>query len=199
MPIDEHGHRGLYNHGRLPHFDHHSLFQAITFRLADSLHPSRFVGNAPGKNMRDDPRAIFAGDDDLDTCYGNCWLRDPRVADIVEGSLLHYDGERYLLLAWVVMPNHVHVLIAQRKGFPLAGIVRGWKSFTARQANLVLGRSGSFWQLDYFDRFIRDQRHLHNVAEYIHENPVKARLCRTAADWKWSSYCRIAQRLEDVH
>ncbi|MCB1186846.1 transposase [bacterium] len=196
MAFDEHGHRGLYNHGRLPHFDHHSLFQAITFRLADSLHPSRFVANPSWKNRRDDTRAIFAGDEELDTCYGNCWLKDHRIASIVEDSLLHFDGERYLLLAWVIMPNHVHVMIAQRKGFPLAGIIRGWKSFTATQSNRILGRTGSFWQRDYFDRFIRDQRHLHNVADYIHQNPVKAKLCRSAAEWKWSSYNRISERLD---
>jgi REP element-mobilizing transposase RayT len=72
---------------------------------------------------------------------------------------LHFDGQRYRLLAWVVMPNHVHVLIETMTGHTLAAVLHSWKSYTAKEANRLLGRTGDFWQPEYFDRFIRDDRH----------------------------------------
>jgi len=94
---------------------------------------------------------------------------------------------RYHLLAWVVMPNHVHVLIEVIQGYPLGDVIHSWKSFTAKQANKILGKTGAFWQRDYFDRFIRDEAHFANVVNYIHHNPVKAGLVRRAEDWPFSS------------
>ena len=69
--------------------------------------------------------------------------------------------------------------------------MQGWKSYTAKEANRLLGRTGQFWQEDYFDRVIRNEKHLHSAADYIHYNPVKAGLCQQTADWRWSSYRRI--------
>ena len=85
------------------------------------------------------------------------------------------------------MPNHVHVLVEQRKGFPLAEIVKSWKAYTARWANEILGHSGPFWMRDYHDRRIRDQRHMNRAVAYVRNNPVKAGLCERAEDWPWSS------------
>jgi Adenine-specific DNA methylase containing a Zn-ribbon len=85
------------------------------------------------------------------------------------------------------MPNHVHVLIETLPGYPLGDVVRSWKTFTAREANQLLDRTGSFWMVDYFDRFVRDERHLAAVRAYIRENPVKAGLCATAEEWRWGS------------
>ena len=114
-------------------------------------------------------------------------LRDPAIAATVQNALLHFDGERYRLSAWVIMPNHVHVLIEQIRGFPPGGIVHAWKSFTAKQANRLLGRTGAFWAPDYFDRYIRDQAHFDAAVYYVHENPVKAGLIARAEEWRWSS------------
>jgi len=97
-------------------------------------------------------------------------------------------------MAWVVMPNHVHVLIRVYEGATLGKIVQSWKSYTGRQiAELGLGvpRAGatgrSVWMRDYWDRFIRDEKHFNAAVEYIHGNPVKAGLVKNPEDWPWSS------------
>ncbi|MCA9971100.1 MAG: transposase, partial [Anaerolineales bacterium] len=123
----------------------------------------------------------------LDAGYGACHLRRPEIGRLVENALLHFDGERYALLAWVIMPNHVHVLIESRPGHPLRQLAHSWKSYTAHQAGNLLRLSGPFWYHDYFDRFIRDKRHFSNTVRYIHYNPVTAGLVNEAADWPLSS------------
>ena len=123
---------------------------------------------------------------------GSCALRHPEAARYVQNSLLHFDPERYRLLAWCIMPNHVHVVIEALT--PIAVIVQGWKSFTSRwilaqNARLHLGIPDPhrLWMREYWDRYIREESHLHNAIDYIHQNPVKAGLCGHADDWPWSS------------
>ena len=123
----------------------------------------------------------------LDSGYGSCFLRDDRLAEIVQNALLHFDGDRYALHGWCVMPNHLHVLFTPGEGYRMSGIVHSWKSFTSNQCNSLLGRTGSFWQKEPFDRYIRNERHYHNALAYIESNPVKAGLCNAAQDWLWSS------------
>src|SRR5206468_2344382 len=84
------------------------------------------------------------------------------------------------------MPNHIHALIEVWQT-PLGKILEGWKGYTAKQANRILGRDGAFWQEDYFDRYIRDEEHYQRVVRYIENNPVKAGLVRVAAEWLCSS------------
>ena len=91
------------------------------------------------------------------------------------------------MIAWCLMPNHVHVIIEIVAGHSLTDIVRSWKSFTARKANDQLGRSGPFWHPDYFDRYMRNEAHLAQTVEYVELNPVKAGLVESADDWLWSS------------
>ena len=86
------------------------------------------------------------------------------------------------------MPNHVHVLVTLLDGLSLSGVVHSWKSYTAKQANKLLGRNGAFWHADSFDRFMRDEDHFATTLDYIHWNPVKAGLCAQAGGWEWSSY-----------
>ncbi len=183
-------HKGWYSRGYLPHFDAGTMIQSVTFRLADSLPTDVLLAwvealrHAEPHQQAAQRRRI---EQHLDAGYGACHLRDPRIAHVVQQALLHFDGQRYRLIAWVVMPNHLHSVIETREGFPLYDIVRSWKSFTALQANKLLGRQGAFWQADYFDRFIRDEAHLMRVIAYIHENPVKAGLVEWAEEWVWSS------------
>ena len=108
----------------------------------------------------------------------------------MEDALLHFDDQRYRLIAWCVMPNHVHVLIETWKRWPLASVLHSWKSYTAHAANQILGRSGDFWFREYFDRFIREDRHFANAVKYIEENPVMAGLARRPEEWRWSSAWR---------
>jgi REP element-mobilizing transposase RayT len=123
----------------------------------------------------------------LDSGIGACWLRQPTVAQVVEDAIFHFDGSRYRLFAWCIMPNHVHVVIGPIGGHSLGKIVHAWKSFTAHRANELLQRTGRFWHKDYFDRFIRDEGHFTRTIDYVENNPVKAGLATNAKEWPWSS------------
>lgn len=109
-------------------------------------------------------------------------LRDSAAAAIVQQSLFHGDGTRYRLLAWAIMPNHVHVLIRLVDGWTLGRVVRSWKTFAAR----AIGR-GPLWHREYWDRYIRDRTHYQRAIHYIDHNPVTAGLCARPVDWLWSS------------
>ena len=85
------------------------------------------------------------------------------------------------------MPNHVHTVIEPMAGNSLGAIVHTWKSFSAKEANRVLGRTGPFWHKDYFDRFIQDEGHLSRTIDYVETNPVKAGLVDAVHAWPWSS------------
>ena len=85
------------------------------------------------------------------------------------------------------MPNHVHLIVDLHEDRALDEVVHSWKSFTAKEANKMLGRSGPFWYREYYDRWIRDEAHYNRVAGYIAFNPVKAKLAGRAEDWRWSS------------
>lgn len=180
-------HKGWHSRGYLPHFDQPGLVQSITFRLADALPKQVVESLSQDKQYLKDPEKRQRLEAYLDAGHGGCYLRDPRIGQLVENALLYFDDERYRLLAWVIMPNHVHTLIETIFGYPLDQIVHSWKSFTAHKANGLLGRSSQFWFQDYFDRYIRNERHYDNVVRYIHENPVKAGLVPNAVDWPFSS------------
>jgi putative transposase len=173
--------KGWHSRGYLPHFDSPETIQFVTFRLADSLPRARIEA------LRAMPDAVLLLDRELDAGLGECWLRNAEIAELVQESLLHFDGQRYRLLAWCIMPNHVHVVIEPIEGHTLSVIVKSWKSFTSRQANTRLGRTGAFWEADYFDRYMRNEDHLMRTIEYVENNPVKAGLVKEATDWPWSS------------
>ena len=191
-------HRAWHSRGYIPHLDEPGLVQFVTFRLVDSV-PSEVVLRWKDElgirsdTSADDPRCASLRrriDRWADEGHGACWLRDPRIAEQIEATLLHFDSRRYHLIAWVVMPNHVHVLIETLPGFPLDVVVHSWKSFSAQRANRLLGRSGAFWMPDYVDRFIRNEGHLRATTEYIEGNPVKAGLAVSPGDWLWGSAAR---------
>jgi REP element-mobilizing transposase RayT len=173
--------KGWHSRGYLPHFDSPETIQFITFRLADSL-PHHVAQALKATN-----EYALALDRELDGNLGECWLAQPKIAALVQEALLHFDGERYRLLAWCLMPNHAHVVVEAVDSHSLSEVVRGWKSFSARRANGLLGRTGPFWHPDYFDRYMRNEEHLHRTIEYVEQNPVKAGLTKTAGDWPWSS------------
>jgi REP element-mobilizing transposase RayT len=125
-------------------------------------------------------------EDYLDRGLGECFLRDPRIATLMEEAMCFHHGSRFELLAWVVMPNHVHAFI-KVDNTPLSKIIQNWKSIVAVKANQVLGRAGDFWQLDYWDTFMRDEAQKIKAVRYIENNPVKARLCGLPEEWPFSS------------
>jgi len=173
--------RGWHSRGYLPHFDSPEAIQFVTFRLVDSL------PRAVTQMLRHREDEVHRIERELDEGFGACGLRQPPIATLVQDALLHFDGERYRLLAWCLMPNHVHVVIEMIDAQSLSDIVRSWKTFTARLVNKRLGQSGPFWHADYFDRYMRNERHFSQTVEYVENNPVKAGLVQAPADWTWSS------------
>ena len=193
--------KGWYSRNYLPHFDLPGLRQSITFRLHDAVPESvvaqwktelKWIEGSAAKDPREVElrRRITKYED---AGHGACWLRDLRIADLVEDALLQFDGQRYRLITWCIMPNHVHVMIETWEGWPLAGVLHSWKSYTASEANKVLNRSGAFWFREYHDRFIRDEDHFAKAVAYIEENPVKAGLAKTAAEWRFGSAAKRGQ------
>lgn len=123
----------------------------------------------------------------LDRGYGECFLKEPEVAEMVAESLKFHDGRKYKLSSWVIMPNHIHFLVTPFENVEIREIAHSVKSYTAHEANRRLGRKGQFWQHEPFDRYIRNAIHFSNVVSYIENNPVKAGLCEVASQWQYSS------------
>jgi putative transposase len=191
------GFKGWRSRGYLPHFDAPGVRQFITYRLADALPVERRHEWAAFFALQDEAEKLLKIEAYLDRGYGDCHLRNREIAAMVQDNLLHFDGERYGVLGWCIMPNHVHVMI-EVWNTPLSELLHTWKSYTAKRANTLLGRAGDFWQDEYFDRYIRDEDHFQRVIKYVESNPMKAGLCLTPLDWEWSSsrhrdeYCRLA-------
>ena len=187
-----------HNRGYLPHYDSANKYQMITYRLNDSLP----AGSARGSRAKAD--GFTESDIEyrkrieslLDKGYGSCVLNNPRIAKLVIDNWKNFDGERYDLIAYVVMPNHVHVLIKTYREWSLSKVLHSWKSYTSHEMRKILEEEKfnasepdalPAWQEECWDRFIRDERHYYRAIKYIHENPVKAGLCAETSDWKWSS------------
>ncbi len=195
--------KGWHSRGYLPHFDKPGLVQNVTFHLADSLPRDVVIRMQRNLDLLPEPGRDAARrqavQDLLDRGMGACLLRRPDCARIVEDSLRHGDGPRYRLLAWTVMPNHVHVMIEQGPDWPLPKVVQSWKRHTSRQIHRTLGAPSlgapsctrppqpPLWQRDYWDRYIRDRNHYVTAKRYIDMNPVKAGLVERAEAWPWGS------------
>jgi valyl-tRNA synthetase len=173
----------------LPHWQQVGKTYFVTFRLADSIPASKLSALESEREswLRHNPepwndtqrrkyyeRFSAKLDEWLDAGSGSCVLRDERAAEIVADALFHFDGERYDLGAWVVMPNHVHVVVAPREGYRLSEILHSWKSFTAHEINKLLNRSAPLWQHESYDHIIRNEQALFKIEEYIDRNPEKA-------------------------
>lgn len=179
-----------YYRRRLPHWHPENADYFITWRLAGSpppVVPEILTAANTGR------LGFRAYDEALDrTRTGPQWLADTRIAAIVRNALLY--GEQsglYQLEAWVIMPNHVHLVIEPRES--LANIMRRLKATTARRANRVLGRAGErFWQEESYDHWIRSARELEATIAYVERNPTTAGFVLADADWPWSSASRCA-------
>jgi REP element-mobilizing transposase RayT len=114
--------------------------------------------------------------DTLDAGHGDYVLSQPEIADIVANSLLHFDGDRYEMLDFVIMPNHVHLLATFPDKAAMIDQCDSWKHFTARRINATLGLQGRFWQQDAFDHLVRHEGQFRRLRDYIAQNPVKAGL-----------------------
>jgi REP element-mobilizing transposase RayT len=177
----------------LPHWDQPDLIQFITYRLADSL-PSAILSEMeneirlmPPERMDTERRRRI--EEMLDQGYGSGILREPVAAECVMENWRHFHGQRYDLIAWVVMPTHVHVLIRMYETASLPKIVQSWKSYTGKRLKALFRSTcvnGEFWMREYWDRYIRDEKHFYATLAYIQQNPVKAGLVSTPSDWPYT-------------
>jgi len=182
---------GWYSRGLLPHVDGEDLCQFVTFRLYDSL-PRRALYQLEQELSSLAPEELLIQkrkriEHLIDAGLGKCYLARPEIAVLVQQVIHHFHGSRYTLHSWVIMPNHIHLLITVCSGNTLSKVMQSLKSFSARRANQILGATGPFWYPEYYDRYIRDPQHLKAVVSYIDANPVKARLCARPEDWRFGS------------
>jgi len=174
-----------------PHWQQESKSYFVTWRLADSLpvellsqwrqEANAWLASKASPLPTEDEleyHRLFSDriEKSLDSGLGSCLLKDSRFSQIVENALNHFDGARYDLHAFVVMPNHVHVLFTLLEGEDSSRIIHSWKSFAAHEINKARGQSGEVWQEEYFDRIVRDQQHFSRLVAYIENNPAKAGL-----------------------
>jgi putative DNA methylase len=189
MKSDRSKSHGFYRR-RLPHFTGEGLLQFVTFRLADSV-PAKLIERWKVLVDVTDPETSVSYrkkiERYLDRAYGECFLRQRKVAELVSDSLFFHNGKKYQLIAWVIMPNHVHLLLLPLAEIDLEEIMHSIKSYTAPEINKLLGRTGQVWAHESFDRYIRNEAHRRNVIRYIEMNPVKARLCLEPEDFEFSS------------
>jgi REP element-mobilizing transposase RayT len=177
---------------RLPHIYEIGQSVFLTWRLHDSLPPNRFFPDAAlnaGPAFAASGQAFAAMDRLLDeTRSGAFYLRQPAVADMIVEAI-HYNANilgHYLLHAFVVMPNHVHLLAAPAVALPK--LTKSLKGITAKRANVMLSLTGSaFWQEESYDHLVRHKREFEGIQNYIEENPVRAGLVKEAREYRWSS------------
>ncbi len=169
---------------RLPHHYPEGKWLFLTWCLHGSLPHARY----PPADKFSSGEAFVWMDRYLDTTrIGPMYLRQTSIAQIVRDSL-HRGAVlgHYRLGPWVIMPNHVHVLLWPQIG--PSRLLHSLKGFTARESNRALGRTGeAFWQAESYDHWVRDERQLARITAYIENNPVKAGLAAHAEEYPWSS------------
>ena len=176
----------LITGARLPHWHQDGKVQFVTFRLADSLPQEKLQELTAIKSewMKGHPQPwdskteeeynLLVGnkvDTWLNSGYGKCILRLPAIRQIVEDALRFFDGVRYVLYAYVIMPNHVHALLSPINGFHVTDLMGSIKRHSASVINQSLGRQGSVWQRQVFDHMVRDATEFSQHVRYIQNNP----------------------------
>ncbi|HYC88881.1 MAG TPA: transposase [Thermoanaerobaculia bacterium] len=176
----------IHTRGGLVHWQVDDAIYFITFSLFDAIpahayaelcrERDRLLRSASTVAERAQIDRVFqlGIDRELDDVRGSCLLREH--GEVVASALRYFDGQRYTLHAWCVMPNHVHVLLHIERGANLPKIVQAWKSYTAHKIGL-----GVIWQRRYFDRVVRSPQEYSDTRAYIRNNPAKAGL----RDWAW--------------
>jgi valyl-tRNA synthetase len=188
------------NGAYLPHWTQSGATYAITFRLADAMpadvceqwraERDRIIHNAESQGreltIHEQQEIVRLYSDKVESYlnagHGQCYLRKPNIAELVANALKHFNGQRYDLIAWAVMPNHVHAVLKPYEGIELPDILHSWKSFTATKANKLLGRTGDFWHKEYYDHLICDEEDFFNQVNYVLLNPSRAGL----ENWPWT-------------
>ena len=169
-----------FTHGHLPHKSQRGKIYALTFRLADALPPQVIdaylerLDHMPDRVEEHEPylRTLRAHlMEALDAGHGTCLLRQPPLRDILKQTIAHHDGRTCDVHAYVIMPNHVHLLLELYPGEHITNVVGSIKRFSALKINQHVGRTGRLWQSEVFDRLVRSYRHYVHTVRYIYNNP----------------------------
>ncbi len=184
---------------RIPHWELDSVIYHVCFRLNDSVprekqdawrrereaiqEQARMMHRDLTENEKKRQQYLYSDkiEQYLDSGYGECLLKNPAVAEIVKQSLEFYDGVKYELHCWSIMPNHVHIAFKLLGNADLSKVLHGWRSYTAHAINKLLGRSGILWQPDCYNHIIRSEAECKQQMRYIWENPEKAGY----QNWPW--------------
>jgi REP element-mobilizing transposase RayT len=183
--------------GNLPHWQQDRRTYFITWRTGDSIpvvvlkewHRNRDIWLrshgvrlpqlrtlSPEVQHEYHERFTLPWHEHLDLGHGRCWLRDDAVRRLVEQTLLHFDRARYDLGDFVLMPNHVHLLVTPFAEIDLEQLCSSWKRYSSGEINKLLRRRGEFWQTESYDHIVRSGEALNAIQNYIANNPVKAKL-----------------------
>lgn len=169
-----------------PHWNQYEKMQFVTFRLNDSIAASMrnqlIMYIESFKRLHPEPwdpdtwilyRKDISSNTEhlLHAGYGKCYLRNSKVRDIIAEALQYGNMQDYYLYAYVIMPNHLHILLQPIGDLSLAFIIRRMKSFTAKKINVTLNRRGTLWQRSYFDRMPRNKDDFTHILDYIQHNP----------------------------
>jgi REP-associated tyrosine transposase len=208
------GENSIFYRRNLPHYQPQEAIYSIVFRLAGSL-PNEIIIKLMGERLSQEKLAkkltdrnetidgirreyFFKFDAFLDSSATSPhWLRDDTIAGIISGAIHFLGTTRYTIIAYTIMPNHVHLIIVLREKatrnhsyrnmpYVLTKILHSLKRFTAREANKVLQRRGAFWQHESYDHVIRNSEELRKTVEYVINNPVAAKLATRWEDWRWT-------------
>ena len=200
--------------GNLPHWRQEGVTYFVTFRTADSLPHEKlnqwqaekkaWIAANPEPHDEKTKKEFYEKFPQrlqrwLDLGHGECLLKQEESKAIVENALRHFDGERYDLDEFVVMPNHIHVLVSPKNGYELSDILHAWKSFTANKINSFASKTGAFWQKESFDHVVRHTGQLEKIRKYIREHFAYGNKRQDAAStisgWMSPNLARLLKRL----
>ena len=194
---------GRRSRGFLPHIDGNGLTQFVTFHLADAL-PAHVLDEMRAEVAKlpegERKRALSSRVEAYcDAGHGECHLRDPRAARLLQEKLFEFHNEFYELHAWCVMPNHGHAMLTPYPNIGLDICMQRIKGGSSFEINRVLSRGGRLWQTESYDVWIRNEKHFSAVRRYIERNPVKAKIVRDPVLHPWSSANRASwKRFEEL-
>ena len=170
--------------GDLPHISKEGCTYFVTFCLADAV-PDHLRRRREIEDAETSMEVVERHDPE--PSVGSRILGRSGIASLVEEAMLHFQGDRYALSAWCVMPNHVHAVLTPYSSYSLSEILHSWKSYSAHQINKILRRDGKLWDEESFDHLVRNERAFEQFVAYTENNPVTAGLCDRPELWLYSS------------
>lgn len=185
---------GRHFHKRnLPHLYYNEGIYFITYRLCGSIHPDQLkkLQGIISSSADKEQKKIFKKYDELLEVSSNNikHLSNPKISDVCKESIMFFNKKDIRVICYCIMPNHVHLVFELiNKNKSITDLMKSIKRYSAKKANEILETKGRFWQVESFDRLVRDERELYNIIKYVLLNPVKAGLVENYTDWQYT-YC----------